>query len=358
MPELLSLSPSLRRGDRNRRGLPGEDDPWTYPVDRVRAGAGAGRRSAAGRERLLSRVLWLVVAVLGLLIAAELVFQFAISPRMRIRHVLVRGDLPLSQPEILRLAGMEGREFFYSLNPEEIRRKLEALPLVRRAAVRKVFPDTLRIDLTARAALLACLVEPEGEGHSVSALVDAEGVVFTAPQTVPPAGAAPISSEDGLPPVAPGNAERFRAPAGTALGSAELRASPGDAGRPASPDLPVVSGLKFQGLRPGLELPRLLSPLLRQIAELKERQPDLYRLISEVRVVPVNPVRYELLVYPVFGTTRIRTAGGLDAATLKNAFLVLDLMQREGLSGKVQEIDFRTQEVVYRTREEEPVGGE
>ena len=74
--------------------------------------------------------------------------------------------------------------------------------------------------------------------------------------------------------------------------------------------------------------------------------------------MPVNEVRYELLVYPVFGTTRIRTAGGLDAATLKNAFLVLDLMQREGLAAKVQEIDFRTQEVVYRTREEGPVGGE
>ena len=118
-----------------------------------------------------------MVLALGLFLAGQLTFQFAVSPRLRIRHIVVRGDLALSQAEILRLAGMEGRDWFFSLNPQELARKLEALPQVRRAAVRKVFPDTLRIDLAARVPLAACLAETE-EGPSLPAVVDAEGVVF------------------------------------------------------------------------------------------------------------------------------------------------------------------------------------
>ncbi len=308
MSEALHLRP--RRARREDRFFADPSGPAGWRVSPAAPPGSRRPRRAPGfrGELLLNRLLWLVVAALGLFLLAQLTFHFAISPRLRIRNVEIRCDLPLSRQEVLELAGMTGKEHFFSLDPQEIRRRLEAQPVFRKVTVEKVFPDTLRIRLTGRSPLLVGL--GEAQERSVPALIDEEGMVY---ETEP-------ALMEG--------------------------------------DLPVVSGLKFQGLEEGVELPRLLAPLLRELAELKEKQPDLYRLISEVRIVPINPVQYELLIYPLFGTTRIRTAGTLRAETLQNAFLVLDLLRRQGVAAKVQEIDFRTREVVYRAREEEAVGGE
>jgi cell division protein FtsQ len=261
-----------------------------------------GGREAARGDFLLGRLLWLVIGLLALFLVGELAFHLLVSPRLRVRSIDVRSDLPLSREEILRLAGLEGNEGLFSLDLQEIRGRLEAHPAVRQVTVERVFPDTLRLALAAREPLAACLVE--GEEDTALLAVDEEGAVF------------PMAAW------------------------------------PPARDLPVISGLAVRRPGEGGKLPRMLAPFLHQMRELQERQPDLYRLISEIRILPTSEVSYELLVYPLFGATRIRTGAAFSAEALKSAFLVLDLMRREGIDGNVREIDFRTQEVVYRIKEE------
>lgn len=254
-----------------------------------------------GAEQLLNKLLWLIIALLFLFLAADLLFHYIIAPKLRIRNVIVKSDIPLSRQEVLSMAGIDGKEDYFSLKGDVIRNNLEAYPLVREARVEKVFPDTLRLDLRGRKALFIALADT-GKG-SFPVAIDEEGVIFQSGSSIK------------------------------------------------EWNLPLISGLKFNELEPGATLPRMLDSFLTEVTQIRAAYPDIFRLISEIQIVPLSPVSFELLLYPLSFTVRVRLAASIDGPVLKNALLVLDMLQREGISEKVKEIDFRTGEVVYRIKE-------
>jgi cell division protein FtsQ len=65
--------------------------------------------------------------------------------------VTISGEAELREPEILSIAGVTPRNSLLFLDVAEARAKLEATPLVKRASVRKLYPDHLVIDLVERA---------------------------------------------------------------------------------------------------------------------------------------------------------------------------------------------------------------
>jgi hypothetical protein len=113
-------------------------------------------------------------------------------------------------------------------------------------------------------------------------------------------------------------------------------------------DLPLLSGVQFAEVRTGLSLPASLRPFLQDLERLAGEEPALSRLISEIRLVPVRGDRYELELFPVSHPVRLRLGERLAPETLRSALIVLDLLNRQGLSGRVRELDLRTGEVVYR----------
>ncbi len=78
----------------------------------------------------------------------------------------------------------------------------------------------------------------------------------------------------------------------------------------------------------------------------------MFRLISELRLIPKAAGNLEILLYPIQFPVRIRLAGRLDPAVLRNAVVVLDLLASEDLLMRVRELDMRTGEVVYRIEED------
>ena len=131
-----------------------------------------GKLRAAGRERTarprgerLRRALRLVIATLLLMLALEVVFYLLLVPRLRLTTVTVATDLALDDAEVLAMAGLAGDEQFFSIDAAAIEQHLEQHLLVRDAAVSLRFPDTLRLDLTARKAAAAVLVT-EADGHT------------------------------------------------------------------------------------------------------------------------------------------------------------------------------------------------
>jgi cell division protein FtsQ len=68
--------------------------------------------------------------------------------------------------------------------------------------------------------------------------------------------------------------------------------------------------------------------------------------------VPKPAGNLEILLYPIQFPVRLRLAGGLDPAVLRNAVVVLDLMAEQNVLMRVRELDMRTGEVVYRMEEE------
>jgi cell division protein FtsQ len=253
-------------------------------------------------EQLVNRLLWAVIFLLILFIIGELLFHFVISPRLVIKHIAVESNLALSEEELLAMVGLGENVYFFSLDSMEIREKLEAYPLIKSAEVEKQFPDSLKISVFGRLPLALAIAEGAG-GVSVPLALDEEGVVFQIGSSI------------------------------------------------SNYDLPVISGLKFSQLRVGTKLPASLSSLIADLERLKRLFPDLFRLLSEVRVVSKKGNQQELLVCLMTHSIKLRFGGSLSGSSLKNGVMLLDLIEKQGFSDIVQEIDFRTGEVVYRIKE-------
>ena len=253
------------------------------------------QRTARSRRGRLRRALRLVIATLLLMLALELVFYLLLVPRLRLTTVTVATDLALSDAEVLAMAGLTGDLQFFSIDAAAVERHLEQHLLIRDATVSMRFPDTLRLELTARKAAAAVLVK-HPDGTLRSALADEEGLVFLA-------GLAPWGQE-------------------------------------AAVDVPVLSGLAAQLVQPGRYLPAAVGDVLGDLHRLTVDDPVLATLISELRVVPVGappdaePLTadrlaggFDLLVYPIGFDTALRFGSELTAQRLAEAFVLLDLMR-------------------------------
>ncbi len=156
-----------------------------------------------------NRMLVSLIILLTVIILGELVFHLLVAPNLVIRKVMVESELALSDEEILRLAGLRSKEYYFALDPETVRRNLETFPRVRKAVIEKVFPDTVRIVLYERKPLAISFAE--STGRTVPLAIDREGVIFQMGDEV-----------DRL-------------------------------------DLPVISGIRFETAQPGMRLPETLT---------------------------------------------------------------------------------------------------
>src|SRR5689334_21205530 len=193
--------------------------PTGYRGGPARDGMESPRRGAVRWARPL-------LVTMSVLCAAILAGRFIAEPVMQIRHVVVHSDLPLAEDQVLALSGMSGAEHWYSVAASVIEKRLESSPLVRRAEVVKVFPDTVRMTVWGRAP--AALILAASSGKTVPVLVDGEGVVY------------------------------------------KIGTSGADV------DLPVISGLTAGDTALGTALPRAYGPLFADLRALRESAPALY----------------------------------------------------------------------------------
>jgi cell division protein FtsQ len=247
------------------------------------------------RERLRF-VVKFVVLVLAVILALELIFHLAVAPNLRLSRVEVSGGKPVDDAALLQLLGLREHEYYFSFTESELEDRLSGLPWIRSSLVSKVFPDQLIIHLTRRQPLVLSV-----ENESVLA-VDEDGSVF------------------------------------------EAKAGP------EGWDLPLVSGLTFPRREPGSRVPEVLVPLFRQLKDLQSSSPSLFRLVSEIGVRKNDRGSYDVVVYPAQTQVRILLGDQWNAQVLQQMFVLLDLMKKEGWTGKTKEIDFRAIPVVLRPR--------
>jgi cell division protein FtsQ len=282
------------------------------------------------------RALRLTAVVLAAFAAAWLVARVAAGPLLAVRRVVVAGESPLPEAEVLAAAGIRTGEPLLGIDTEEVRARLEALPLVRRAEVCVLFPATVRLTLERREAV--ALVVAESGGRSLPALVDADGTIFAVAR----------------------NAEEA--------------------------DLPVLSGIRLGEVALGSSVGAASASLLADLALLAERSPALFRAVSEVRLESTAPAVAaggtaegaaaraaegaaarategaaggtaegiegpEFLLYLVSSPVPVRARGSLDERLLQYSLMAQELLSTQGILDDIQELDFRGGEVVYRMKE-------
>ncbi len=244
-----------------------------------------------------------IVAAVIMLIAVEIVFQLFIAPELLITRVQVycSKDFQLSNADIVKIAGIREKEYFFSVNTEAVERKLAESPLIKNARIEKLFPGTLKIFITERTPLALSLVQIGNK--SVPVMIDNEGVVFEIGKSV------------------------------------------------TNYTMPVISGLKFRDLKLGVRLPAELCEYFTELKTLQDTSPLLFNQISELKFVKRKSSDYEVLLYPLKGNIRIRTGTDIDEGLLKQIFVVLDIIEKKGIESDMEELDFRSGQVVYSVKE-------
>ena len=253
------------------------------------------------KVRLLNKLLWFLIVILFTIVIFELVFWIIIAPRLVIKHIDIRGDFAISRNELLSIAGIKGKEYYFSINCDDIRMRLTDYPIIKDAEVVKIFPDTLRIAVNNRRPLAISFGAVDQK--TIPVAFDTEGIIFQIGKSI------------------------------------------------TEWNLPIISGVKFKPLL-GLKFPTRLLTVLSQLNVLRQSSPDLFNLISEIKVVSVNDIEYELLFYPVGYNMSVNIGDKINEGLLKSTLLVLDVLDHQGMAEKIRALDFRTGEVVYKMEEE------
>ncbi len=152
--------------DPARDGPPGDDLDGRPPIDpRIRE-----RRLAILRSQGRRRLLWLGGATAALVLVV-LVLALAHTPWFGARAVSVTGTHPHTPDSaILDAAGLQHHPPLISVNPGVVARRVESLPFIASARVRRHWPDGVQIAVTERVPV----VQMAGPGTSWS-LLDGHG---------------------------------------------------------------------------------------------------------------------------------------------------------------------------------------
>lgn len=246
---------------------------------------------------LVRPLLRALIAVLSVVLVLQLAFHLGAAPNLKLTKLVFHGDRPRTEVPLGELLGLRSQEYYYSVDEASVKARLEAQPWVKSVRVQKKFPDTLVVDLKVRQPLAVSLV-----GGAVLVIDDA-GLVYEV-----------RTDARGL-------------------------------------DLPVVSGVTFESLVPGSRFPAAVLPLFGRLADLKRTSPGLFAQISEVQLRRNERSGFDAVIFPARTPVRILLGDRWDEGSLQQMFVLLDLVNRQGWTGKTREIDFRTTPVVLRPRE-------
>jgi cell division septal protein FtsQ len=250
-----------------------------------------------------TRTLKIFISILLIIFLIEIVYYFFITPNLVIKSIYIQApkEFGLSNREVLDLAGIGDERGFFQIDSTLIQQRLEAYHTIAQASVSKTFPDTLDIQITLRNASVLTFLNTSGASLPIA--VDRDGIVFQIGEEV----------------------QDFT--------------------------LPVLSGIKFNQLRRGMQLPQEIVSLIRDLERIKQENPVAYRQISEIRLQKIGEQLWDAVLYPVNYQIEVNIGNSLDVISMGNILTILDAASDEGLLDQWEALDIRTGTIVYRLRE-------
>ncbi|WP_461255681.1 cell division protein FtsQ/DivIB [Treponema sp. R80B11-R83G3] len=239
----------------------------------------------------------LIIAVI--ILSAELIWLFGVSPFIPFSSVEVHGFSGLTRPQILYLAGIDDSSSYFSTNVNIVKEKLSSNILVESAVVIKRFPDKLSIYLNPRQAAAVTLANINSK--QVMIYIDRQGVFYK-------------------------------------IESGDLREKP---------NIPVISGIENPQLN--MRLPVALVPLAENLGKISVSSPELLSAISEIRIERKAWNGYDLVLFPVHSGIRVRVENNFTEDTLRYMLLMLNVFETD--DKRPQEIDFRSGIGSYKVEE-------
>jgi len=258
-------------------------------------------KSSGKVEKGLKRLLVIAAAIFF----AQLVWLFGVSPFIPFSTIDVHGFAELSRADVLMVAGIDDTSSFFSTNAREIQERVSSNILVESAVVMKRFPDRISIFLTPRKAAAVTLANYNS--RQVPIFIDRQGVFYKM-----------------------GNF--------TEIGSS---------------DLPVISGIENPQLN--MRLPASLVTLVESLSSMAQSSPELLSAVSEIRIERKTWDGFDLVIFPVHSSIKVRVENNITEDTLRYMLLMLNVFENDlNHSGLVRpaEIDFRSGMGSYKIKEQ------
>ena len=257
------------------------------------------------------RIILAVVIFLIVFFAVELVFDFLILPGLAVKKIYLDSDLEISDQQLMEMLGTDNLTWTF-IDSDQIKKHLESYPVVKKADVEKIFPDTLKLFIFRRKPVAVVLNSTEK--GTLPAVFDEDGYIVQ-------------------------------------LGMSGETVK-----------LPVISGIGFTDPEIGARMPEKLQGILSDLSALQENNPWLFSLISEIKVIPESAGNFNLKLYlnsdagyqsvteccvnvPVIVDNRI------SAESIRRALFVLDVLS-SAVTDPVADADIRGGHVVFRLMED------
>ncbi|MCL2800745.1 MAG: FtsQ-type POTRA domain-containing protein [Treponema sp.] len=254
------------------------------------------KKSAGKIEKGLKRLLIIAVVIFF----AQMIWLFGVSPFIPFSTIEVNGFLELNRAEVLHLAGINENSSYFSVNTKEIQNKLSSHILVESAVVVRRFPDRLTMYLNPRQP--AAVTITNIDSGQAPLYIDRNGVFYKI-------GCA--YSYEGM-------------------------------------NLPVLSGIENPQLN--MRLPNSLVSLVDNLSGMAVSSPDLLSAVSEIRIERKAWDGFDLVIFPVHSSIRVRVEDNITENTLRYILLMLNVF--EGSNNKPYEIDFRSGMGSYKIKEQ------
>lgn len=273
-------------------------------AERSRAEREKAEKAAAAAPKPRSQAAKLMLA-LGITIALGVGLYFAIPEVTRVQKVTVNGRSSMTEQEIVDALQLSPEVNLVNADLPSMEKRILANPKASAVHISRGFPDRLVIDLVERRPV-ACVLVSDASGTRPIA-IDVEGVAFAAMDEIP-----------------------------------------------SDRKVPILSGIRFENYKPGQRLPAFLHPLLSDINALLDDNPSVLDAFSEIKIEKVSGADAELVLYPKGKNVPVRMPLRLTKANLGSALLVLDILSGRPDADMIQELDFRSGTIVYRTKEAQP----
>jgi cell division protein FtsQ len=251
-------------------------------------------------EKALKRFLLLATVF----ISGGILWIFIISPSTVPAKIDVRSFPGLDRAEALQIAGISSGATYIAINAADAEMRLSRHFMVESARVTKRFPDRLSIFLEPRRAVAVTLAQING--RTLPAYLDRHGVIVRIGSG---AGEMPLSS------------------------------------------LPVVSGVFDNNQQPrlGTRLSASVVPLFSRIGTITDEDPNIWQAISEISIARKSNDLFDLVLYPMQGSIRLRMGGDITKESIYYALLMYDVCRQ--LVETPDEIDVRSGIGVFKAQE-------
>jgi cell division protein FtsQ len=225
------------------------------------------------------KFLKLVLVVTIIFLTGELIWILGIGPFRPFSRLEIIGAENISKEEILAAAGFSANLSYASADVNAMEKAIEGIVSIESARVFKHLPGRLQIIIQERQPVASALVNLDG--RTVPVLCDSHGVIFQI------GGSKKNEFLSGL--------------------------------------LPVISGLEISAPYLGERLPAMYLPLLEDIEKLKDSNPNLLRMISEIRINQKSFDSFDLTLYPIHRQIKVRLSE-LNEDRLQYNLLFIDLL--------------------------------